>query len=234
MKKLISQIFIISIAYISVAYAEYKLPPLPYAENALEPYISAKTLSFHYGKHHQGYVDTLNKLIKEENIGERPLEDLIKLEAQLAAKDSKFGHQKETSKTVFNNAAQTWNHTFYWSSMKPKGGGKPTGKVAELINQSFGSYDEFKKQFIEAGQKLFGSGWVWLVRNNSGAGALTILTTKDADLPLLHNSQAILVCDIWEHAYYLDYQNRRIDYVTVFLDHLVNWDFASKNLGGAI
>ena len=218
MKKLISQVFIFSIAYISVAYAEYKLPPLPYAKNALKPYISKKTLSFHYGKHHKGYVDTLNKLIKEKKLSEMPLEDLIKS----AAQDPEL-------KTIFNNAAQNWNHTFYWASMQPKGGGQPTGKVADLINQAFGSYDKFKKQFIDAGKKLFGSGWVWLVLNDKGG--LEILATKDSDLPLLHNSKAILVCDIWEHAYYLDYQNRRQDYLEVFLGHLVNWDFANHNLG---
>jgi Fe-Mn family superoxide dismutase len=194
----------------------FSLPPLPYEKTALEPYISERTLTFHYGKHHQGYVDTLNKLVKEKGI-KGTLEEVIISSAQ-----------DPDLKSVFNNAAQDWNHTFYWSSMMVKGGGQPKGPILDLIVKTFGSYDEFKKQFIEAGTKLFGSGWVWLVQDKDNS--LKIIGTKDADLPLVHDQKALLTCDIWEHAYYLDYQNRRKDYVEVFLDHLVNWDFANQNL----
>lgn len=192
------------------------LPPLPYKENALEPYISERTLSFHYGKHHKGYVETTNKLAEDKGLVGLSLEELIKASAEDPA-----------LKPLFNAAAQDWNHTFYWSSMMAKGGGEPKGPLLDLIVKTFGSYDEFKKQFIETGTKLFGSGWVWLVTDKDGT--LKILGTKDADLPLIHGQKALLVCDIWEHAYYLDYQNRRKDYVEVFLDHLVNWEFANQN-----
>jgi len=195
----------------------FTLPPLPYQMNALEPYISERTLSFHYAKHHQANVDALNKLVQEKGLGGISLEEII----QISSIDSNL-------KTVFNNAAQDWNHTFYWSSMMPKGGGKPTGPILALITQAFGSYEEFRQQFIDAGTNLFGSGWVWLVLDNTNT--LAIVPTSDADLPLLHNQKPLLVCDIWEHAYYLDYQNRRKDYVTLFLDHLANWDFANQNL----
>ena len=208
--------YFIGLNMASTAVQEYTLPPLPYKENALEPYISQRTLSFHYGKHHKGYVETTNKLAKEKGFTGLSLEDLIKKTAQ----DSDL-------KPLFNAAAQDWNHTFYWSSMRTKGGGEPKGPLLDLINKSFGSYGEFKKQFIETGTKLFGSGWVWLVVDKDNT--LKIVGTKDADLPLIHDQKALLVCDIWEHAYYLDYQNRRKDYVEVFLDHLVNWDFASYN-----
>ncbi len=195
----------------------FTLPPLPYAEDALAPYISARTLFYHYGKHHKGYVDTLNKLMTEKGLTASSLEEVIKM----SSKDPEL-------KTVFNNAAQDWNHTFYWSSMMPKGGGKPTGPLLDLINKTFGNYDDFKKQFIEAGTKLFGSGWVWLVLDKDKE--LKIIPMKVADLPMIHDQKALLNCDVWEHAYYLDYQNRRKDYVEVFLDHLVNWDFANQNL----
>jgi Fe-Mn family superoxide dismutase len=192
------------------------LPPLPYEKNALEPYISKRTLEFHYGKHHQGYVDKLNELVTEKKIKAASLEDII----FLTAKDPLLT-------TVFNNAAQTWNHTFYWRSMKKNGGGEPKGPLHEKINTQFGSYENFKKQFIEAGTKLFGSGWVWLVLEGD---QLKIVASHNADLPLIHNQKALLTCDVWEHAYYLDYQNSRKDYVKIFLDHLVNWDFATQNL----
>lgn len=195
------------------------LPPLPYKENALEPYISERTLSFHYGKHHKGYVETTNKLADDNGLSGLSLEELIKA----SAKDPAL-------KPLFNAAAQDWNHTFYWSSMMAKGGGEPKGALLDLIVKTFGSYPEFKKQFIETGTKLFGSGWVWLIQDKDGT--LKIVGTKDADLPLIHGQKALLVCDIWEHAYYLDYQNRRKDYVEVFLDHLVNWDFANQNYKG--
>lgn len=218
MKQIILSSFLFyAIILSSTGWAEYTLPPLPYKESALEPYISQKTLSFHYGKHHKGYVDTTNKLTQEKGLTGLSLEDLIKK-----------SNQDPALKPLFNAAAQDWNHTFYWSSMKEKGGGEPTGELADLIKKTFGSYAEFKKKFIEEGTKLFGSGWVWLILDKDGA--LKILGTKDADLPLIHDQKALLVCDVWEHAYYLDYQNLRKDYVEVFLDHLVNWDFAHQNL----
>lgn len=195
----------------------FSLPPLPYKESALEPYISQKTLFFHYGKHHQGYVETTNKLAKEHNLNGLSLEDIIQK-----------SFQDPDLKPLFNASAQDWNHTFYWSSMKEKGGGQPQGPIRDLILKTFGSYEAFKKQFIETGTKLFGSGWVWLILDKDQG--LKILGTSDADLPLVHGQKALLVCDIWEHAYYLDYQNRRKDYVEVFLDHLVNWNFANQNL----
>lgn len=195
----------------------YTLPPLPYPTNALEPYISQKTLFFHYTKHHQGYVEKLNGLIKTPELTGLSLEGLLK---------KTFNDPQLT--TVFNAAAQTWNHTFYWASMKQKGGGLPTGPIKERVEKTFGSYEAFKTQFIEAGANLFGSGWVWLVQDKGQN--LKIVATSNADAPLVHDQKPLLTCDIWEHAYYLDYQNRRKDYVTVFLDHLVNWDFANQNL----
>ncbi len=220
-KKTILSLALLTFTSLSLKAAEenrpFTLPPLPYKENALEPYISARTLSFHYGKHHQAYVDNLNKLVKENELTPGSLEDVI----QISAQDPKL-------KTVFNNAAQNWNHTFYWSSLKPQGGGKPTGPIAGWIDKSFGNYDNFRTQFRDAGTKLFGSGWVWLVQEPDNS--LKILSTPDADLPFIHGERALLVCDVWEHAYYLDYQNRRKDYVDVFLDYLVNWDFANQNL----
>jgi Fe-Mn family superoxide dismutase len=193
----------------------FTIPELPYAKNALEPYISEKTMHFHYDKHHKGYYDSLNKFILENNLKYESLVDVIMQSAHKAA-----------LKPLFNSAAQAWNHTFYWQSMKKEGGGQPKAALLDKINEQFGSYDEFKKQFVEAGTKLFGSGWVWLVLEGQ---RLKIVPTSDADLPLIHNQIPLLTCDVWEHAYYLDYQNRRKDYVTVFLDHLVNWDFAAEN-----
>ncbi len=194
----------------------FTLPELPYAQNALEPYISANTLGFHHGKHHAAYVNNLNNLIKDTPLAGLPLEEII----QKAATDN-------TKVGVFNNAAQAWNHTFYWHSMKPGGGGTPTGKIADKINKDFGSFDKFKEEFKNAGATLFGSGWAWLVLEN---GKLKVTKTPNADLPMVHGQKAILTMDVWEHAYYLDYQNRRPDYITTFLDKLVNWDFAAANL----
>lgn len=194
----------------------FKLPPLPYQENALEPYISEKTLKFHYGKHHQGYVNKLNKLVAELNLQGKSLEEVI----LLSAKDPSLIN-------VFHNAAQDWNHSFYWKSMKKNGGGMPKEPLLSKITKQFGSYENFKKEFVKVGTQVFGSGWVWLVQNGE---VLTIVPTADADLPLTENQNALLNCDVWEHAYYLDYQNRRKDYMEVFLDHLVNWDFALQNL----
>lgn len=197
----------------------FELPPLPYDFNALEPYISANTLSFHYGKHHQAYVTNLNGLIEGTELTNKSLEDIIRISA--GDKD-KVG--------IFNNAAQVWNHTFYWHSMTPQGGGKPKGKLAEKINEDFGSYEEFTKLFKQAGVTQFGSGWAWLVLNKDSK--LEIMKTANADLPLIHGKKALFTCDVWEHAYYLDYQNRRPDYVDTFLNHLINWDFAEKNFEG--
>lgn len=194
----------------------FELPPLPYAMNALEPHISQKTLEFHYGKHHQTYVTNLNNLIKDSPLAQKKLEEIILESVKDPAKAG-----------LFNNAAQVWNHTFFWHCMKPQGGGLPTGELAEKINQAFGSVDEFKKKFKEAALAQFGSGWAWLVQEN---GELKITKTANADLPMAHGQKAILTCDVWEHAYYLDYQNRRADFVQVFLDHLVNWEFAASNL----
>jgi Fe-Mn family superoxide dismutase len=197
----------------------FNLPPLPYDLNALEPHISANTLSFHYGKHHQAYVTNLNGLIEGTDLANKSLEDIIRI---TAGDKDKVG--------IFNNAAQVWNHTFYWHSMAPQGGGKPKGALAEKINQDFGSYDEFTKLFKQAGVSQFGSGWAWLVLNKDGK--LEIMKTANADLPMVHGKKALSTCDVWEHAYYLDYQNRRPDYVDTFLSHLINWDFAEKNFEG--
>ena len=197
----------------------FELPPLPYAKDALAPHISANTLEFHYGKHHQTYVTTLNNLTKDTPLADKSLEEVIKAVAGDSGKVP-----------VFNNAAQVWNHTFYWNCMKPGGGGKPGGKIAGKIEKAFGSYEKFAEQFKTACTGQFGSGWGWLVAEK---GDLAITKTPNADLPLVHGQTALLTCDVWEHAYYLDYQNRRPDYVQTFLDHLVNWDFVEKNLSGA-
>lgn len=200
----------------AVENGKITLPPLPYEKDALEPYISAKTLQFHYGKHHQGYVNKLNELIAEKNLYGKTLEELI-----LAA------HKNSDMQAVYNNAAQTWNHTFYWNSMKKGGGGKPKGDLLIKIEKSFGTYKEFRTKFIEEGTKVFGSGWIWLIE---AGNSLEIMATKDGDLPLTDGKKALLTCDVWEHAYYLDHQNLRKTYVEAFLDHLVNWDFAAENM----
>ena len=193
----------------------FKLPPLPYAENALEPVISARTISFHYGKHHQGYVNKLNKQVEGTPLAEQPLEAVIKATA----------NPDQTA--IFNNAAQVWNHTFYWNSLKPKGGGKPTGALAEMIDKSFGGFEQFKAEFAKAATSQFGSGWAWLVKDGD---KLAVVKTGNADNPLVHGQKPLLTVDVWEHAYYLDYQNRRAEYVTAVLDGLINWDFAAQNL----
>ncbi len=197
----------------------FELPPLPYEKTALEPHISANTLDFHHGKHHNTYVTNLNNLIKDTPLADQPLEEIIRA---AAADPAKAG--------VFNNSAQVWNHTFYWHCMKPGGGGKPTGDVAAAIDSAFGSFDKFVEEFKQACVTQFGSGWGWLV---SDGGVLKITKTPNADLPLVHGQTALLTCDVWEHAYYLDYQNRRPDYVQAFLDNLVNWDFVAENLAKA-
>ncbi len=193
----------------------FKLPPLPYAENALEPVISARTIGFHYGKHHQGYVNNLNKLVTGTPLADQPLEAVVKATA----------NPDQTA--IFNNAAQVWNHTFYWNSLKPKGGGKPTGALAEMIDKSFGGFEQFKAEFAKAATGQFGSGWAWLVKDGD---KLAVVKTGNADNPLVHGQKPLLTVDVWEHAYYLDYQNRRADYVTAVLDGLINWDFAAQNL----
>ena len=197
----------------------HQLPALPYSLDALEPHISARTLEFHYGKHHAAYVTNLNNLVTGSELEDHSLEDTI---LAVAGDASKAG--------VFNNAAQVWNHTFYWQGMKPGGGGAPSGELAAKIDADFGSFDAFKEQFKAAGATQFGSGWAWLVLDN---GTLKITKTGNADLPLAHGQKALLTMDVWEHAYYLDYQNRRPDYMTTFLEKLVNWDFVAANLAAA-
>ncbi len=197
----------------------FELPPLPYAKDALAPHISANTLDFHHGKHHNAYVTNLNNLTKDTPLASESLEGVIRA---VAGDASKAG--------VFNNAAQVWNHTFYWNCMKPGGGGQPSAAVASALASAFGSFEKFKEEFKNACVTQFGSGWGWLVVADGG---LKITKTANADLPLAHGQTALLTCDVWEHAYYLDYQNRRPDYVQVFLDNLVNWDFVAQNLSKA-
>ena len=192
------------------------LPPLPFPSNALEPFISQNTLEFHHGKHHQAYVTNLNGLLEGSDLAQASLEEII---AQTAGVPGKEG--------VFNNAAQVWNHTFYWHCLKPQGGGTPKGAIAQLIERDFGSYDTFKENFKKAALTQFGSGWAWLVQEGNH---LKITKTPNADLPLAHGQRALLTVDVWEHAYYLDYQNRRPDYVETFLTSLVNWDFVNQCL----
>jgi Fe-Mn family superoxide dismutase len=189
----------------------FELPALPYAKNALAPHLSAETLEFHHGKHHQAYVTNLNKLVEGTANASKTLEQII------MASDG----------GLFNNAAQVWNHTFYWHCMKPRGGGKPEGKLATALAGAFGSVDSFLQQFKEAAVTQFGSGWAWLVKKD---GKLSILKTANADLPMKHGATALLTCDVWEHAYYVDYRNARPNYVQAFLDHLVNWDHVAKAL----
>ncbi len=188
-----------------------ELPPLPYADDALAPHISSHTMSFHYGKHHAAYVNNLNGLVEGTELATASLEEII------------IGAQPGG---LFNNAAQVWNHTFYWNSMSPEGGGDPSGELAAAIEASFGSIDDFKSQFKADAVGNFGSGWTWLVKDDSG---LTIVKTDDADTPLAHGQTALLTIDVWEHAYYLDYQNARPAYVDAFIEHLINWEFAAAN-----
>ena len=196
-----------------------ELPPLPYAQDALAPVISAETLSFHYGKHHKAYVDNLNKLVAGTELADTPLEKVI---AATAGKADKAG--------LFNNAAQIWNHTFFWNSLKPGGGGAPTGAVAKGIDAAFGSFDNFKKEFANAAMTQFGSGWAWLVADK---GQLKVVKTPNAETPLTSGLTPLLTIDVWEHAYYLDYQNRRADFVAAVIDKLLSWEFANANLARA-
>lgn len=195
----------------------FTLPELPYEQNALEPHISANTLGFHHGKHHNAYVVNLNKLIDGTGLAKKSLEEIIKA---TAGDKGKAG--------IFNNAAQVWNHTFYWHSMKPSGGGKPDGALAKKIDEDLGGLEEFKTKFKEAGATQFGSGWAWLVLNSKGK--LEITKTLNAENPMTNGSTPLLTMDVWEHAYYLDFQNRRPDYIDTFLNFLVNWEFAAENL----
>ncbi|MFA7429812.1 MAG: superoxide dismutase [Rhodospirillaceae bacterium] len=196
----------------------FELPPLPYDKSAMEPHMSAQTFEFHHGKHHNAYVTNLNNLTKDTPLATMPLEDVI-LESW-----------KSGNTGVFNNAAQVWNHTFFWHCMKPAGGGSPTGAIADKINEAFGSFDKFKEEFKQAGVTQFGSGWAWLVVEG---GKLKITKTPNAETPMVHGQTALLTCDVWEHAYYLDYQNRRPDFLATFLDSLVNWDFVNEQLAKA-
>jgi superoxide dismutase, Fe-Mn family len=189
----------------------FKLPELPYAQDALAPHISAETLEYHYGKHHQTYVTNLNKLVEGTPNAEKSLEELI----------------KTTEGGIFNNAAQVWNHTFYWYCLSPKGGGEPKGKIGDLIKSSFGSFQSFKEKFTDASLTQFGSGWAWLVKKPDGS--LGIEKTSNANTPLTTNMKPLLTCDVWEHAYYIDYRNARAKYVEAFWN-LVNWDFVEKQL----
>lgn len=190
----------------------FELPALPYAMDALQPHISKETLEYHYGKHHQAYVNNLNNLVKDTEFASMSLEDII---------------MKSTG-GMFNNAAQDWNHTFYWHSLTPNAKAAPTGALADAINKKFGSFDEFKKQFTQSAVTLFGSGWTWLVKNSEGE--LEIMNTGNADLPMKHGKKALLTCDVWEHAYYIDYRNLRAGYIESFWK-IANWDFAEKNFG---
>ncbi|CCE24987.1 MULTISPECIES: superoxide dismutase [Fe] [Methylotuvimicrobium] len=188
----------------------YELPALPYAKDALAPHISEETLEFHYGKHHQTYVTNLNNLVPGTEFDGLPLEEIV----------------VKSSGGIFNNAAQIWNHTFYWNSLSPNGGGEPTGDLANAINRTFGSFDEFKAAFTKCAVTTFGSGWAWLVKNKDGS--LALVSTSNAGCPLTEGQTPLLTCDVWEHAYYIDYRNARPAYLEAFWA-LVNWDFASAN-----
>ena len=189
---------------------EHTLPQLPYAIDALAPHISQETLEYHYGKHHQTYVTNLNNLVKDGEFANSTLEEII----------------KKSSGGIFNNAAQVWNHSFYWNCLSPQGGGEPTGALKEAINTKFGSFEEFKKQFTATCVGTFGSGWGWLVKTPTGE--LELGSTSNAATPLTSANKALLTCDVWEHAYYIDYRNSRPNYMAAFWN-LVNWDFVSKN-----
>jgi Fe-Mn family superoxide dismutase len=193
-----------------------ELPLLPFSKNALEPYISSQTIDYHYGKHHNTYVINTNNLIKETDLENVSLEEIIKISFKNPAQIG-----------LFNNAAQVWNHTFYWNSLSPNGGGAPNGKIAAMINQDFGSYDDFAKHFKEAALGQFGSGWAWLVVIE---GKLAIHKTSNADTPMVHGMTPLLCIDVWEHAYYLDYKNVRAEYVDNVINRLLNWEFANRNL----
>ena len=189
----------------------FELPALPYAQDALAPTISAETMEYHYGKHHQTYVDNLNKAVAGTADENASLEDII----------------MKAEGPLFNNAAQVWNHTFFWNSLSPNGGGQPTGAIADRIAADFGGYDEFRAQITDAGLTQFGSGWAWLVEKD---GKLAIMKTPNADLPMKHGAKALFTIDVWEHAYYIDYRNARAKFIELVLDNLINWDFVNANL----
>jgi len=197
----------------------YQLPDLPYDYNALEPYVSAKTLEFHHDKHHAKYVSTFNEMVQDTPMADKPIEEVIKETYNDASKAG-----------IFNNAAQAWNHTFYWNCMKPGGGGTPTGALADKINADFGSFDKFKEGFKTAGATQFGSGWAWLVLDN---GTLKVTKTLNAVNPIAEGQIPLLTMDVWEHAYYLDYQNKRPDYIQTFIDQVINWDFVAEQMAAA-
>jgi superoxide dismutase, Fe-Mn family len=192
------------------------LPELPFEKDALAPFISEKTIDFHYGKHHNTYVTNLVKLIGDTDLENETLENIIKKTVDDSSKEG-----------IFNNAAQVWNHTFYWNSIKPKGGGHPTGNIAEKIKADFGSYEKFVEEFKNAGLNQFGSGWAWLILKD---GKLQVTKTSNADTPFAHGLKPLLTVDVWEHAYYLDYQNKRADYLDTFIKNLINWEFADSLL----
>ncbi len=191
----------------------FTLPDLPYEKNALEPHISAETLDYHYGKHHQAYVDKLNAAVEDTPEADKSLEEII----------------RSASGGIFNNAAQVWNHTFYWNCLSPNGGGEPDGALAEAIKRDFGSFDNFKEKFSDSAVGNFGSGWTWLVQNEDGS--LAIVNTDDADTPLTGSARPLLTCDVWEHAYYIDYRNARPKYIEAFWK-LVNWEFVAGQMNG--
>jgi len=192
----------------------FELPPLPYAKDALAPLISAETFDYHHGKHHAAYVNNLNAAIANTPNEKKSLEEII----------------LSSDGPLFNNAAQTWNHTFFWNSLKPKGGGKPTGDLGSALDRDFGGFDKFREQFVQAAVKQFGSGWAWLVAEG---GKLKITSTSNADLPMKHGQTALFTVDVWEHAYYIDYRNARQKFVEAVVDSLANWDFVSQNLKSA-
>lgn len=193
------------------------LPSLPYEMDALAPYINKETLEFHYGKHHNAYVVNANKLLEGTDLAKEDLDSVIKT----AANDASLGG-------LFNNAAQVWNHSFYWNCMKPGGGGLPSGPIADKLTSDFGAYETFVEQFKNAGATQFGSGWAWLILKD---GRLEIMKTPNADTPIAKGLKPLLTVDVWEHAYYLDYQNRRPDYLSAFVEHLINWDFVNSQMG---
>jgi superoxide dismutase, Fe-Mn family len=200
----------------ATASAPIRLPPLPYPENALEPVISAKTVSFHYGKHHRTYVETANKLIVGTELADMPLDEIVRATAGKADRTS-----------IFHNAAQAWNHDFYWQCLKPNGGGEPPAALKKKIEEAFGSVEACRKELASAAVAQFGSGWAWLVLVG---GKLKIVKTADAETPFTHGQKPLLTIDVWEHAYYLDYQNRRAEHVTAVIERLANWEFAARNL----
>ena len=190
-----------------------ELPALPYDRTALEPHISGETIDYHYGKHHKTYVDNLNKMIEGTEFASMSLEEII----------------RKSQGGMFNNAAQIWNHTFYWNCLSPMGGGEPTGKLADAINKAFGSFEKFKEEFTKVSVGTFGSGWGWLVQRPDGS--LALVSTSNAATPLTGEDTALLTCDVWEHAYYIDFRNVRPNYLATYLDNLVNWDWANEQLG---